>query len=142
MADVPPDEIRVPATDDTPSDIPAPTAPVEKLQRKKRTPAAPAAPAEEPAEAAAVGATNPVEEMRRAKRVKIVLEENDAIPPGGQFFGVNGVGYQIQPGKPVDVPEFLLGVIDNAVASKPVFNDDGQVVGYREVPRFPYRVIR
>ncbi len=140
------------APDDTPSDIPAPTAPVEKLRRKKRTPAAPAeepaeaaapaAPAEEPAEAAAVGATNQVEEMRRAKRVKIILEENDAIPPGGQFFGVQGTGYQIQPGKPVDVPEFLLGVIDNAVASKPVFNDDGQVVGYREVPRFPYRVIR
>lgn len=127
---------------DTPSDIPAPTAPVEKLQRKKRTPAAPAAIAEEPAETLVVGAVNPVEEMRRAKRVKIVLEENDAIPPGGQFFGVNGVGYQIQPGKQVEVPEFLLGVIDNAVASKPVFNDDGQVVGYREVPRFPYRVIR
>lgn len=130
------------APDDTPSDIPAPTAPVEKLQRKKRTPAAPAAIAEEPAETLVVGAVNPVEEMRRAKRVKIVLEENDAIPPGGQFFGVNGVGYQIQPGKQVEVPEFLLGVIDNAVASKPVFNDDGQVVGYREVPRFPYRVIR
>lgn len=130
------------APDDTPSDIPAPTAPVEKLQRRKRTPAAPAAPAEEPAEVAAVGTTNQVEEMRRAKRVKIILEENDAIPPGGQFFGVQGTGYQIQPGKPVDVPEFLLGVIDNAVASKPVFNDDGQVVGYREVPRFPYRVIR
>ncbi len=130
------------APDDTPSDILAPTAPVEKLQRKKRTPAAPAAIAEEPAETLVVGAVNPVEEMRRAKRVKIVLEENDAIPPGGQFFGVNGVGYQIQPGKQVEVPEFLLGVIDNAVASKPVFNDDGQVVGYREVPRFPYRVIR
>ena len=127
------------APDDTPSDIPAPTAPVEKLQRRKRTPAAPA---EDPAEAVATGAANPVEEMRRAKRVKIVLEENDAIPPGGQFFGVNGVGYQIQPGKQVEVPEFLLGVIDNAVASKPVFNDDGQVVGYREVPRFPYRVLR
>lgn len=127
------------APDDTPSDIPAPAAPVGKLQRKKRTPAAPA---EEPAEAVAVGAVNQVEEMRRAKRVKIILEENDAIPPGGQFFGVQGTGYQIQPGKPVDVPEFLLGVIDNAVASKPVFNDDGQVVGYREVPRFPYRVIR
>lgn len=127
------------APDDTPSDIPAPTAPVEKLRRKKRTPAAPA---EEPAEAVAVVEVNQVEEMRRAKRVKIILEENDAIPPGGQFFGVQGTGYQIQPGKPVDVPEFLLGVIDNAVASKPVFNEDGQVVGYREVPRFPYRVIR
>jgi len=136
------DDSQAPDESQAPDDIPAPTAPVEKLRRKKRTPAAPAAPAEEPAEAVAVGATNQVEEMRRAKRVKIILEENDAIPPGGQFFGVQGTGYQIQPGKPVEVPEFLLGVIDNAVASKPVFNDDGQVVGYREVPRFPYRVIR
>ena len=136
------DDSQAPDESQAPDDIPAPTAPVEKLRRKKRTPAAPAAPAEEPAEAVAVGATNQVEEMRRAKRVKIILEENDAIPTGGQFFGVQGTGYQIQPGKPVEVPEFLLGVIDNAVASKPVFNDDGQVVGYREVPRFPYRVIR
>lgn len=77
-----------------------------------------------------------------AKRVKIILEENDAIPPGGQFFGVNGTGYQIIPGKEVLVPEFLLGVIDNAVTTKPVLNEDSQVVGYRDVPRFPYRIIK
>lgn len=78
----------------------------------------------------------------KPKRVKIVLEENDAIPPTGQFFGVNGTGYQIQPGKEVEIPEFLLGVIDNAVTTKPVLNDDGQVVGYRDVPRFPYRIVK
>lgn len=78
----------------------------------------------------------------KAKRVKIILEENDAIPPTGQFFGVNGTGYQIQPGKEVEIPEFLLGVIDNAVTSKPIVNEDGQVVGYREVPRFPYRLVK
>ena len=76
------------------------------------------------------------------KRVKIILEENDAIPPGGQFFGVNGTGYQIIPGKEVLVPEFLLGVIDNAVTTKPVLNEDSQVVGYRDVPRFPYRIVK
>ena len=78
----------------------------------------------------------------KPKRVKIILEENDAIPPGGQFFGVNGTGYQIQPGKEVEVPEFLLGVLDTAITTKPILNDDGQVVGSREVPRFPYRIIR
>lgn len=78
----------------------------------------------------------------KVKRVKIILEENDAIPPTGQFFGVNGTGYQIQPGKEVEIPEFLLGVIDNAVTTKPVLNEDGQVVGYRGVPRFPYRIVK
>jgi hypothetical protein len=78
----------------------------------------------------------------KVKRVKIILEENDAIPPTGQFFGVNGTGYQIQPGKEVEIPEFLLGVIDNAVTTKPILNDDGQVVGYRDVPRFPYRIVK
>jgi len=78
----------------------------------------------------------------KVKRVKIILEENDAIPPTGQFFGVNGTGYQIQPGKEVEIPEFLLGVIDNAITTKPVVNEDGQVVGYRDVPRFPYRIVK
>ena len=78
----------------------------------------------------------------KVKRVKIILDENDEIPPNGQFFGVNGTGYQIQPGKEVEIPEFLLGVIDNAVTTKPVLNDDGQVVGYRDVPRFPYRIVK
>ena len=78
----------------------------------------------------------------KPKRVKIILDENDAIPPTGQFFGVNGTGYQIQPGKEVGIPEFVLGVIDNAVTTKPVLNDDGQVVGYRDVPRFPYRIVK
>ena len=89
------------------------------------------------AKAAAESAAPP-----KVKRVKIVLEENDAIPPTGQFFGVNGTGYQIQPGKEVEVPEFLLDVIDNAVTTKPVLNEDNQVVGHRDVPRFPYRIIK
>ena len=78
----------------------------------------------------------------KVKRVKIILDENDEIPPNGQFFGVNGTGYQIQPGKPVEIPEFLLGVIDTAVTTKPVTDENGRVVGYREVPRFPYRIVK
>ena len=98
-----------------------------------------AAKAEESSAAPAADTPAPTSKV---KRVKIILEENDAVPPTGQFFGVNGTGYQIQPGKEVEIPEFLLGVIDNAVTTKPVLNDDGQVVGYRDVPRFPYRIVK
>ena len=112
------------------------------------TPAQKAAATRAAKQAAEAAATRDAKQAAEAaapskpKRVKIILEENDAIPPGGQFFGVNGTGYQIQPGKEVEVPEFLLGVLDTAITTKPILNDDGQVVGSREVPRFPYRIIR
>lgn len=117
-------------------DQPAPDAPLTPAQKAAATRAAKAA------NAAAAPAQAETPATTGVKRVKIILEENDAIPPGGQFFGVNGTGYQIIPGKEVLVPEFLLGVIDNAVTTKPVLNEDSQVVGYRDVPRFPYRIIK
>lgn len=117
---------------------PAPDAPLTPAQKAAATRAAKAA----NAAAAPAQAEVAVPAPSGVKRVKIILEENDAIPPGGQFFGVNGTGYQIIPGKEVLVPEFLLGVIDNAVTTKPVLNEDSQVVGYRDVPRFPYRIVK
>lgn len=78
----------------------------------------------------------PVEE-----RVKIMLEDNDQIPPGGQFIGVNGRTFMIQPGYEVDVPRSVLDVLDHAVMSVPVTNVMRQVIGYRDRLRFPYRVI-
>ena len=112
-----------------------PLTPAQKAAATRAAKAANAAAAPAQAEAAVPAPSG-------VKRVKIILEENDAIPPGGQFFGVNGTGYQIIPGKEVLVPEFLLGVIDNAVTTKPVLNEDSQVVGYRDVPRFPYRIVK
>ncbi len=78
----------------------------------------------------------------KVKRVKIILEENDEIPPGGQFFGINGTGYMVKPGVPVEVPEFIIGIIETAVVTKPVLDENNRVVGHREVPRFPYRLVK
>jgi hypothetical protein len=76
-------------------------------------------------------------------RTKIILEENENIPPSGQFIGVNGVGYLIVPGVEVNVPESVLEVLDNAVMSFPVQDPyTKQVIGYRDRLRFPYRIVR
>lgn len=74
------------------------------------------------------------------RRVKIILEESSEIPPTGQFFGINGIGYILRPGEPADVPESLLSVLDDAVQDVPVLNGD-QVTGFRQKLRFPYRVL-
>lgn len=74
--------------------------------------------------------------------VKIVLEENDDIPPTGLFLGHNGKGYIIKPGEPVDIPQHLIDILDHAVMSSPQMDPSTkQVIGYRERMRYPYRIV-
>jgi hypothetical protein len=76
------------------------------------------------------------------KKVAIVLEENDNIPPTGQFISLNGRTWMLRPGEAVEVPVGLLRVLDDAVQSVPqVDPTTRQIVGYRRKLRFPYRLV-
>lgn len=79
--------------------------------------------------------------MVAEKRVRILLEENDNIPPTGQFFGVQGVGYVLRPGEAADVPMSLVNILNTAVMAVPVVDSGQRIVGYRDRLRFPYRLV-
>lgn len=77
-----------------------------------------------------------------AKAVRVVFEESPEIPPTGLFIQINGDPFVVVAGEEVEVPDFLLEHMDNAVMGAPVFNaQTQQVMGYRNKTRFPYRVI-
>jgi len=80
--------------------------------------------------------------FKEGKRVKIILEENENIPPTGQFFGVQGRGYMLMPGKVAEVPIGLVNVLNDAIMSVPeVDGQTQQITGYRDKLRFPYRIV-
>lgn len=74
------------------------------------------------------------------KLLPISLNDTAEIPPGGQFIGVNGKQFLLEPGKVYNVPRYVLEVLRNAVKGEPQLNDQMQVEGYRSVPRIPYTV--
>lgn len=76
------------------------------------------------------------------KRIRIVLDDNDEIPPTGHPVSVNGRLYILKPNEEMDVPVEVAHVLDLAVMSVPVYGSDQKVVGFRDRLRLPYRVIR
>lgn len=75
-------------------------------------------------------------------RIRIILEENDEIPPTGLFVSLNGRAYLIRPGEPVDIPPGVKEILDHAVMSSPQLDPQTkQVVGYRERTRYSYRLV-
>lgn len=75
------------------------------------------------------------------KRVWIVLEDNDQIPPGGQFLSADGRGYLLQPGVEAEVPMCIISILDTAITDIPVTDLLQRVVSYKKRLRFPYRVV-
>lgn len=74
-------------------------------------------------------------------KVRIILEDNDQIPPGGQFVQVNGRNFLIQANYEVEVPPEVCDALDHAVMSVPITDQMNTVIGYRDRLRFPYRVV-
>lgn len=102
----------------------------------------------QPASVKFVGAneSQPIPEPEKTpaneRRVWIVLEDNEEIPPGGQFMSVDGRPYLLKSGEPAHVPVSLVDVLDHAVKSMPVTDENRNVIAYRDRLRFPYRVVR
>lgn len=77
------------------------------------------------------------------KKVVIVLEENDNIPPTGQFISVNGRTFILRPGDEAEVPIALVNILNDAVQDVPQIDQaTKQVIGYRKKLRFPYRIVQ
>jgi hypothetical protein len=76
------------------------------------------------------------------RRIWIRLEENENIPPTGQFISVNGRTFVLKPGDPAHVPECIVNVLNDAVQDVPqIDTSTNQVIGYRKKLRFPYTVL-
>ena len=74
--------------------------------------------------------------------IKIILEENDNIPPTGLFVGCNGRGYLIRPGETVNIPTGVREILDHAITSAPQIDPSTRrVIGYRDRQKYPYRVV-
>lgn len=76
----------------------------------------------------------------KPETMKIILEENDEIPPTGLFVGLNGRGYLIRPGEEVTVPAGVVEILEHAITSVPQMDPQTrQVVGYRDRMRYAFR---
>lgn len=125
--------------------VPAePTDPAKEPAKRTRTRKAkePAATEEQPATPA-----EPAEPVKPAKpdyteRVWAQFFESEDMPAHGIPVSVNGTAYLIKPGRPVNVPRFVLRAIDNAIAERPIQDaSGGKIRGYRKVQRFTYTLI-
>ena len=77
------------------------------------------------------------------KTTRIILEDNDNIPPTGLFLGHNGRSFILRTGIPVEVPIEVLDVLDHAIMTVPIINEQTrQPVGWRDRHKYPYKVVR
>lgn len=78
-----------------------------------------------------------------AKSVRVMFDDVEEAVGGNIFVSINGEAFLIKTGIEVDVPDFLLDHLDNSVTGEPIVDQrTRRVAGYRNVTRFPYRVMR
>lgn len=90
----------------------------------------------EPTPVQVVRATDLSEDLS-GKRVELTINQ-DSGENGREpvFVGLNGVGYQIPRGVPVNVPVELLEILDNAIQT--VYESNGTTAHARDVKRYSY----
>jgi hypothetical protein len=76
------------------------------------------------------------------KTTRVIIDQTDAIPPSGLFVAHNGRTFMIQAGVEVDVPNFIIQVLNDAIMTQAVTDPEtSRVIGHRNRLRFPYRVV-
>jgi hypothetical protein len=82
------------------------------------------------------------EDKRPPGTIRIILEDNDDIPPNGLFIGLNGRGYILKTGVPADVPLAIKEILDNAVQLMPIMDPQDQtIIDYRPRLHYSYRTV-
>ena len=107
------------------------------------TPEAPAMLADPKEQLSHISESGRAPKVAESDRIWIILDDNDEIPPGGQFVGANGVGYTLMPGVEAHVPRVICEVLDRAIKSVPVQDPrTKQIVGWKDRKRFPYTILQ
>ena len=89
--------------------------------------------------ATAEGQLSQIDELRKAKRVKIIIDEQDNQEGHKDVhLAINGYVLTIQRGKAVDVPEPFAQLLENLKYTIISKSEDGEDIT-REVPRYHWR---
>lgn len=78
-------------------------------------------------------------------KVRIVIDQTgDESAPKRVFVGVNGYGFWIERGKPVDVPQAVVNVLRESVKTLYRMEEDergNKVMVGRDVPAYPFHTL-
>lgn len=92
------------------------------------------------------GEADTVRSMLNAQpKVRIVIDQTgDESAPKRVFVGVNGYGFWIERGKPVDVPKAVVNVLRESVKTLYRMEEDergNKVMVGRDVPAYPFHIL-
>jgi hypothetical protein len=111
--------------------------PQTAVKPRKARARAPRAPQEEPESINRLMATDDQDDYELIR-----LHASDAIPPGGQPFGVNGRQFIMAAEHWYKVPAWLPTTIDNIIAEKPIRDEFDRMTGTRPMKVYPYEIWR
>lgn len=83
--------------------------------------------------------------LKAQPKVRIVIDQTgDESAPKRVFVGVQGIGFWIERGKPVDVPQAVVNVLRESVKTLYRMEEDergNKVMVGRDVPAYPFHTL-